>query len=152
MASPKFTRNETVVLRTSMELGRIVDEPLLDGGEYWYRVQFGRRVENLVEDDLDILNDDFRTLESLVQGGRWGTLQAFRCALAIERLTNTNRSTVYSFNSQRIIFEPYQYKPLLKVLDSWDRRLLTSPSFCTRASERVYIRKSFVQFAARREP
>lgn len=107
-----------------MELGRIVDDPTLDAGEYWYRVQFGRRVENLVEEDLDGLNEEFRTLESLATSGRWGTLQAFRCALAVERLTRTNRSTVYSFNSQRILFEPYQYKPLLKVLDSQDRRLL----------------------------
>ena len=91
MAYPKFARDETVVLRTSMELGRIVDEPLLDGGEFWYRVQFGRRVENLVEDDLSTLTEDFRTLESLVRAGHWGTLQALRCALAIERLTNTNR-------------------------------------------------------------
>jgi len=27
-------------------------------------------------------------------------------------------------NAQRILFEPYQYKPLLKLLDSADRRLL----------------------------
>ena len=122
--SSKFARGETVALRTTMELGRIVDVPILDGGEFWYRVQFGRRVENLVEDDLEGLTEEYRTLESLARAGRWGTLQAFRCALAIERLTLTNRTTVYSFNSQRILFEPYQYKPLLKILDSPDRRLL----------------------------
>jgi len=121
---PRFQKTETVALRTTMELGRVVDDPILDAGEYWYRVQFGRRVENLVEEDLDGLSDEFRTLESLALAGRWGTLQAFRCALAVERLTSTNRSTVYSFNSQRILFEPYQYKPLLKILDSPDRRLL----------------------------
>src|ERR1700739_2380234 len=105
MSSPRFVRGETVVLRTTMELGRIVDEPILDASDFWYRVQFGRRVENLVEDDLDDLTEDFRTLEALALAGRWGTLQAFRCALAIERLTHTNRSTVYSFNAQRILFE-----------------------------------------------
>jgi len=29
---------------------------------------------------------------------------------------------------------------------------MTSPTFCASASERVYIREPFVQFAARREP
>jgi SNF2 family DNA or RNA helicase len=51
-------------------------------------------------------------------------LQAFRTALTIARIENDNRSTVHTFKSQRILFEPYQYKPLLKILDSPDRRLL----------------------------
>ena len=72
----------------------------------------------------DALTDDFLSLERLAQAGRWGTLRAFRCALAVERIQNTNRTTVYAYRAQRILFEPYQYKPLLKVLDSPDRRLL----------------------------
>src|SRR5207249_8230903 len=56
--------------------------------------------------------------------GRWGRLQAFRTALTVARIEHDNRSTVYTFKSQRILFEPYQYKPLLKILDSPDRRLL----------------------------
>jgi superfamily II DNA or RNA helicase len=107
-----------------MEMGKVVAHPVLDGGEYWYRVQFVHRVENVVEDDLDGLTEDYATLERLAQTGRWGTLQAFRCALAVERIRNTNRTTVYTYRAQRILFEPYQYKPLLKVLDSPDRRLL----------------------------
>src|SRR5205823_1102638 len=49
---------------------------------------------------------------------------AFRTALTVARIEHDNRSTVYTFKSQRILFEPYQYKPLLKILDSPDRRLL----------------------------
>jgi SNF2 family DNA or RNA helicase len=107
-----------------MEMGKVVDNPVLDAGEYWYRVQFVHRVENIVEEDLDGLTEDYATLERLAQSGRWGTLHAFRCALAVERIQNTNRTTVYTYRAQRILFEPYQYKPLLKVLDSPDRRLL----------------------------
>lgn len=121
---PRFRLGDAVILRTTMEMGKIVADPVLDGGEYWYRVQFVRRVENVVEDDVDGLSDDYATLERLAQSGRWGTLQAFRCALAVERIQNTNRTTVYTYRAQRILFEPYQYKPLLKLLDSHDRRLL----------------------------
>jgi len=49
----RFGLNDAVVLRTNMEIGRVVGAPALDGGEYWYRVQFIHRVENVVEEDLD---------------------------------------------------------------------------------------------------
>jgi len=60
------------------------------------------------------LGEDDDSIERLAGQGRWGRIQSFRCALAVERITQTNRSTVYSFKAQRILFEPYQYKPLLK--------------------------------------
>ncbi len=121
---PLFKINDSVVLRSTLEMGRIEAEPQLDGGEYWYRVRFVRRCDNVVEDDLDAIGESEDTLESLASSGRWGRLQAVRCALGIEQILNTNRSTIYAFQSQRILFEPYQYKPLLKVLDSPDRRVL----------------------------
>jgi SNF2 family DNA or RNA helicase len=43
--------------------------------------------------------------------------------MTIERMRNTNRSTLYAFRSQRVMFQPHQYKPLLKLMDSVDRRL-----------------------------
>lgn len=121
---PLFSRSDNVVLRSTREMGRIDNEPILDGGEYWYRVRFVKRVENIVEEALDPLDDIDDSLENLAIHGRWGRIQAFRCALAVERIKHANRSTVYSFKAQRILFEPYQYKPLLKILDSPDRRLV----------------------------
>lgn len=121
---PLFKVDDKVLLRSTLEPGWIESEPLLEGGEFWYRVRFGKRRDNVVEDDLEALGDAEETLESLATGGRWGRLQAVRCALGIERIKHTNRSTIYAFQSQRILFEPYQYKPLLKVLDSPDRRVL----------------------------
>ena len=123
--TPIFQNGDTVLLRSNRALvGKVTRDPELDGGEYWYRVRFAKRVEIVVEDDLELLEEDDDSIESLVSLGRWGRIQSFRCALAVERITQTNRSTVYSFKAQRILFEPYQYKPLLKILDSADRRLL----------------------------
>ena len=123
---PRFQKGNSVVLRSTREMGRIERDPVLDGGEYWYRVKFVNRAENIVEADLDPLDHADDSIEQLVMHGRWGRIRAFRCALAVERITQTNRSTVYSFKAQRILFEPYQYKPLLKILDSPDRRLLVA--------------------------
>ena len=122
--APRFRKGDVVVHRSTREMGRIERDAVLDGGEYWYRVRFVQRVENIVETDLDPLEESDESLEQLATRGRWGRVQAFRCALAVERITQANRSTLYSFRAQRILFEPYQYKPLLKILDSPDRRLL----------------------------
>jgi superfamily II DNA or RNA helicase len=121
---PLFKKGDSVVLRSTRDMGRIENDPQLEGGEYWYRVRFVKRRDDVVEDDLEAIGDLDDTLDSLVSSGRWGRLQAVRCALGIERILHTDRSTIYAFQSQRILFEPYQYKPLLKVLDSPDRRVL----------------------------
>jgi len=122
--APRFRKGDTVVHRSTREMGRIERDAELDGGEYWYRVRFVQRLQNIVETDLDRLDELDESLERLALLGRWGRLQAFRCALAVERIKHANRSTVYSFRAHRILFQPYQYKPLLKILDSPDRRLL----------------------------
>jgi SNF2 family DNA or RNA helicase len=121
---PLFKSGETVLLRSTKEVGRVERDASLDGGEYWYRVRFTKRVENVVEEDLEPLVDPAETLESLTARGSWGRIQAFRSALAIERISNANQSTVYAFRAQRVLFEAFQYKPLLKILESPDRRLL----------------------------
>ena len=115
--SPLFQKGDSVVLRSTREQGRIESDSLRDAGEFWYRVRFVKRLDNIVEDDLDPLDALDESLRDLAVNGRWGRVQAFRCAIAIERITHTNRSTVYSFKAQRLLFEPYQYKPLLKILD-----------------------------------
>jgi superfamily II DNA or RNA helicase len=121
---PLFHKGDTVVLRSTRELGRIENEPVRSQGDYWYRVQFGKRVDRVLEEDLEALDEADDSIQDLALHGRWGRIQAFRCALAVERMTRENRGTIYAYKAQRILFEPHQYKPLLKILDSPDRRLL----------------------------
>ena len=90
----RLISGDAVVLRTTMEMTKVVAAPVLHGGEFWYRVRFAYRVENVVEEDLEPLGDEYLSLEHLAQMGRWETLQAFRCALAVERIRNTNHTTV----------------------------------------------------------
>ena len=103
----RFKAGDTVLLRTTRDAGR-VESGSLDGGEYWYRVRFEKRVDNVVEDDLEPLPDSDESLESLAAKGKWGKIQAFRSALVVERITNANQSTVYAFRAQRILFEAFQ--------------------------------------------
>ena len=124
MSEPLFQAGDNVKHLGSGELGVITGSADRHGGEYWYRVRFANKVERVPEEDLEPLSDEPLTPLDLATQGAWGRLATFRSALAAERIRSTNRSTVYTFRSQRILFEPYQYKPLLKLLDSYDRRLL----------------------------
>lgn len=121
---PRFQVRDAIRLRCNQELGLVAAPPVRDAGEYWYRIRFSARIEEVVEADLEPLLAPAESLQDLASRGAWGQLQAFRIALAIERITNANQSTVYAFRGQRILFEAFQYKPLLKMLDSPDRRLL----------------------------
>jgi SNF2 family DNA or RNA helicase len=122
---PVFRKGDTVVLRSSREPGRVENDPVRSQGDYWYRVQFGgKRVDHVLEEDLELLPPAEDAIQDYALHGRWGRIQAFRCALAVERMTRENRGTIYTYKAQRILFEPHQYKPLLKILDSPDRRLL----------------------------
>lgn len=121
---PLFLDGETVKHRSTGEFGVVRGEPTRTAGEYWYRIQFSHRRERMVESDLDALAQAPSTLEEVAAAGAWGRLTSFRSALTVERISTKNRSTVYAFRSQRILFEAYQYKPLLKILDSRDRRIL----------------------------
>jgi hypothetical protein len=78
----------------------------------------------VVEEDLEALADPAETLEGLARRAGWGTLQAFRSALTVERVTHADQGTVYAFRAQRVLSEAFQYKPLLKVLESPGRRHL----------------------------
>ncbi len=121
---PAFKAGDSVLLRTTRDMGRVEGEPERMAGEYWYTVRFNRRVDTVVEEDLEELNAAGESLDALAAAGRWGRMQAFRSALAVERITNANQNTLYAFRAQRVLFEAFQYKPLLKLLESHDRRLL----------------------------
>ena len=125
--SARFSQGQRVVRQTNPDIiGEVLAEPEWDCGDWWYRVRFGRRTENVAEFDLLPEPGEGEQVEDLALAGRWGTFETLRRAVAVERILRQNRSTVYSYNAQRIQFLPHQYKPLLKFLESDDRRLLVA--------------------------
>jgi len=105
---PRFKKGDSVLLSPTGEMGQIVNDPVLDYGEYWYCVRFRKRVTNVVEAALEPLPDLGESLQQLARRGRWGRMQAFLCALAVERISHANQNTFYSFRAHRILFQPYQ--------------------------------------------
>ena len=121
---PKFAEGAQVLnARELNEHGVVVGPPEWDQG-WWYRVRFSARSVDLMENELVPVAQQADTVESLARVGQWGLFSAFRRAVAVDRILNQNRSTVYAYRSNRVEFHPHQYRPLLKLLDSEDRRLL----------------------------
>ncbi len=99
---PLFRNGDTVLLRSNRALvGKITRDPELDGGEYWCRVKFAKRIEIVVEDDLELLEEDDDSVESLVSQGRWGRIQSFRCALAVERIRKRHADLGHAITLQQ---------------------------------------------------
>jgi SNF2 family DNA or RNA helicase len=122
---PLFADGDAVVKCSSAELGKVTGSPRRVAGDYWYTVRFVARSEQVVESNLQPLPTSPSTIEELAGSGAWGRLRTFRSAISFARLRGeNNRNTVYTFRAQRILFEPYQYKPLLHLLESPDRRVL----------------------------
>jgi len=124
MAQAMFCKGDCVLFQATNDVGQVADEPIREYGETFYSVLFRSGIKKLHESDLAPLASDSETLQSLAAEGRWGQLSAVRTALAIERIRHTNSSTIYAYQNQRVLFQSYQYKPLLKMLESPDRRLL----------------------------
>jgi len=122
---PIFAEGDRVVQQSSPDIIGVVDSaPVWDQGDWWYKVWFGRNRTDSPEFQLLAPPDEGEPLERIAMDGRWGDYNALRKTIAVERILKHNRSTVYSYNAQRIQFLPHQYKPLLRLLESEDRRLL----------------------------
>jgi superfamily II DNA or RNA helicase len=122
---PLFRAGDRVVRRKSPDvIGEILSDPDWDLGDWWYEVRFARGRATEAEFDLQAPPEEGDQVEDLAMQGRWGKYETLRRAVAVERILRQNRSTVYAFNAQRIRFLPHQYRPLLKTLESEDRRLL----------------------------
>jgi ATP-dependent helicase HepA len=127
-SAPLFAIGDEVIDRDRAHgIGRILEEPICQAGQWRYRVRFpGGSVRSFSEKSLTRCEPPVATVDELVTSGRLGRFEAFQRAISVARLTKDalNRSTVYSFNAQRVEFQAYQYRPLLRFLDSEDRRLL----------------------------
>ena len=122
---PLFAIGDRVVREKNPDaIGEILAEAEWDLGDWWYKARFGRGTGQYPEFELIPEPEEGEKVEDLAMAGRWGAFEALRRAVAVERILRHNGSTVYAYNAQRIQFLPHQYKPLLKFLESDDRRLL----------------------------
>jgi superfamily II DNA or RNA helicase len=124
-ASQRFVVGQQVRQRSSRDrVGVISAQPRQVGGESWYPVFFGGiRAINVPESDLE-LYEAGRSIEDLLREGVFANKEAFSKLITFTKLEFPLRNNLYSFRATRTQFLPYQFKPLLKFLDSPKQRLL----------------------------
>lgn len=123
-STPRFLGGDGVQLKGgSGEIGTVTGEPSATTSGWLYRVRFGAVVRNVPESGLDEVEDVTASPESWARMRR-ADLDDFRLLLATTKLDRALSDIVYSYGATRTVFRAYQFKPLLKLLQTNSQRLL----------------------------
>lgn len=119
----KYSVGDKVVDIKSLEKGMICEVGPAQRGRQRYTVNFGGEerdvFEPFIKPDCDI-TDAYARCKANV----YDAFPIFSRNNTSFKIKNSNNSTISSLKASRTMFQPYQYKPLLKFLNSPSRRLL----------------------------
>lgn len=121
----KFQNGDTIIYVVSMEKGVVIEVYPLMRGRQLYRVRIGDEDKNCLESNLTPdtdLSDPFIKLKR----GIYGTYLDFSRINTSFKIKNTSNNTISTLKASNTIFKAYQFKPLLKFLNSDNRRLLVA--------------------------
>jgi len=117
--------NEVQSISNPSRIGAIVEIGPVHADIQYYRVNFGGDRPMIPEVDLQPYHPGKPPPQNLIDGYLAGYSE-FQRLMTYQRLLRDYplRNNIYAFNASRIRFLPYQFKPLLKFLDSPHHRLL----------------------------
>lgn len=121
----KYQIGDKVINVNSHEKGVIID--VLEGGRgrQLYRVRYGNEDKDSLETNL--INDtDLTDPFECCKQGLFGSYLDFSRINTTYKIHNTSNNTISSLKASKTIFKAYQFKPLLKFLNSVNRRLLVA--------------------------
>jgi SNF2 family DNA or RNA helicase len=125
--TPKFkVGDEVQSISDPNRIGTIIEISDFHAGVQFYRVNFGTPQRPIIsESDLRPFSPETTPCDNLSQG-KIDSYQEFQRLMTQQRLLRDFplRNNIYAFNASRTLFFPYQFKPLLKFLDSPKHRLL----------------------------
>jgi superfamily II DNA or RNA helicase len=123
---PIFQHGDTVRRRNRPdELGNVQGAGKMIAGQFYYKVRFDRSVipVDVAESDLEPFIYA-QTIPDLLHEGAFAEKVTFSRLITFERLHSPLNDNLYALRASRTRFEPYQFKPLLKFLQSPKQRLL----------------------------
>ncbi len=94
------------------------------GGRNFYDVDFNGDVDSYPEEGLERVGVAGNDLESQLLNNNWGSKDTLSRIVTFTKLEQPLRNVLYSFRATRTRFESYQFKPLIKFLESPNQRLL----------------------------
>lgn len=119
----KFSCGETVLNVNTKQNGVICEVRPKSRSRQFYRVRFDDSVETCMEQDLVGVFDIDNPFER-IKKGIYGTRDQFVLVNTTYKINNSNNNTISSLKASKTIFKGYQFKPLLKFLNSPSRRIL----------------------------
>ena len=122
----QFQIGGKVIETNSGKHGTVVGVDPYRRGRQTYKVTFEKgEVETKLEADLHAdfdLSDPFERCKS----GIFGSYSEYSKKNTTFKISNSNNSTISSLKASKTLFRAYQFKPLLKFLNSPNRRLLVA--------------------------
>ncbi len=118
----RFAPGQYVKVAGTDQIGRIEEHGRIDGHNIYIIALDGRRQEvgeeGLVSHDID--PDD---VASWLAAGP-ATARELSVGLTVTKMSNPLTDHIYSFLSSKTVFRPYQFRPVLRLLQSQRQRLL----------------------------
>ncbi len=121
----KYSIGDRVVKNDSENKGVIIEVLPARRGRQLYRVSWDYGVTDEFEVNL-IPNCDISDPYERCMSGIFGSYSDFSKINTTFKIRNSNNSTISSLKASKTLFRAYQFKPLLKFLNSTNRRLLVA--------------------------
>ena len=121
----KFKVGDRVLREDSGKKGIIVEVPIENRGRQLYVVNWGEITNEALETDL-IADCDISNPYERCANGLFGTFSEFAQKNTSFKIRSSNNSSISSLKASKTLFRAYQFKPLLKFLNSPTRRLLVA--------------------------
>lgn len=119
----KFSPGDSVTNLLTKQTGIVCEVMPYSRGRQFYRVRFNDSVESCLEKNLDGFFDTENAFDR-VRKGIFGNRDQFALVNTTYKINNSNNNTISSLKASKTIFKAYQFKPLLKFLNSHTRRVL----------------------------
>lgn len=120
-----YNVGSNVIMADTNARGVVVEVKPVRRGRQIYRVSFPDGVTDVLEPDL---RADFDSTDPFdcCKSGVFGTYADFSKINTTFKIQNSNNSTISSLKASKTLFRAYQFKPLLKFLNSPTRRILVA--------------------------
>ncbi len=119
----KFEKGEKIKNTITNEIGYIIEIYPPRRGRQWYKVKYDDRESDELSSDL-IANVDLTDPFARASQNYFDHYTEYLKGNTVFKIHSSNNSTISSLKASRTLFRPYQFIPLLKFMNSDNKRIL----------------------------
>jgi SNF2 family DNA or RNA helicase len=116
-SEPKYARGDNVKVISSGKIGTI-NQVIKGSRSYSYKLTIDGVSRIFPENYVELFKDEEETIFEDFLSGNFGGFEDFQLFQTWYRLTRPLDNNLYSYLSSKTIFNPYQFKPLIKFLSA----------------------------------